>query len=340
MLAIAAAHLGLKAHIFCPDPEAPAFHVAAAHTIADYTDARAMAAFAASVSVITFEFENVPTDPLAGHAALCRPHPSALAAAQDRLAEKATLARFAPVAPHAKVDRAEDIAAAIDALRTHPEDAFILKTRRFGYDGKGQVAVDPTDPAAAFEAVGRAPAILEKRVAFAGECSTVLVRGADGATAAYEPPDNVHEDGILRISTVPGRVPGDLAADAEARAARLAESLSFVGVLTVEWFVPADGGPLIANEMAPRVHNSGHWTMDGAVTSQFENHVRAVAGWPLGSTARIAGVTMENLIGTDGADRLAELGKPGTRLYLYGKGVARAGRKMGHINHVRRCPPA
>jgi 5-(carboxyamino)imidazole ribonucleotide synthase len=332
MLALAAARLGLRVHVYAPEADSPAFEVAARHTVAAYEDAAALARFATEVGVVTFEWENIPVEPLRTLPRVA-PAPDALAVAQDRLTEKAFFAACGlPVARHAAVDDLLGLETAVATLGT----PAILKTRRFGYDGKGQVRIgDGDDLAAAWAAVGRAPSILEAVVPFAAETSTVLARGADGRWAAWDAPANRHERGILRRSTLPGPLPLARAAEAEAMTAAVAERLGYVGVLAIEWFVTADGG-LVANEMAPRVHNTGHWTEDGALTSQFENHVRAVAGWPLGSTRRLVDIEMVNLIGDDADGWRAHLDNPDARLHLYGKREARPGRKMGHVNLVGR----
>ncbi|XWN32790.1 MAG: 5-(carboxyamino)imidazole ribonucleotide synthase [Devosia sp.] len=331
MMALAAARLGLKVHIFAPPGDTPAADVAAAHTSAAYDDGEALAAFVSAVDVVTYEFENVPVAPLRPHATKVHPSIAALEAAQDRLTEKAFLARSGlPVVRHAPVESAADLA---DATR-HVGLPAILKTRRFGYDGKGQVRLEPgSDLPAAFAAIGEAPALLEAAIPLAGETSTILVRGADGRSLAYDHPLNAHSEGILRRSTLPG--PLNAAQEGEARGltAALAEALSYVGVLTVEWFIDTDG-QLIANEMAPRVHNTGHWTEDGAVTSQFENHVRAIAGWPLGPVDRKGAIEMHNLIGNDVDAWREHLHNVNARLHLYGKAAARPGRKMGHVNFM------
>ncbi len=337
MMATAAAELGLTVHVFSPDPESPAFAVAAEATCAPFEDGEALSRFAASVSVLTYEFENVPVDALAalGGRHAIRPGIRSLEVAQDRLAEKRYLASLGiPVGPFAPVDGPEDLAAAI-AVTGLPA---ILKTRRLGYDGKGQSRIAAAgDGPAAFDALGRTPAILEGVVPFAFETSSVIARAADGTTAAYDMPFNEHRDGILKWSRVPGPEDPGLAAEARVHAVRLAEALGHVGVLTVEWFaVPggAGGHVLLANEIAPRVHNSGHWTQDGAATSQFAQHVRAVAGWPLGAADRTAAVAMENLIGEEVHAWRVALADPAARLHLYGKSAVRAGRKMGHVNRV------
>ncbi|MEM8853862.1 MAG: 5-(carboxyamino)imidazole ribonucleotide synthase [Pseudomonadota bacterium] len=331
MMALAAARLGLKTHIYAPPGDAPAADVAAAHTSAAYDDAAALAAFVTNVDVVTYEFENVPVAPLRPHAAHVRPAITALEAAQDRVTEKAFLAESGlPVVRHAAVDSAADLAAAA----RHVGLPAILKTRRFGYDGKGQVRVEPGhDLGAAFAAIGEAPAILEAAIPLAAETSTILVRSADGACLAYDHPLNAHSEGILRRSTLPGPLSPTQAGEAQALVAALADALSYVGVLTVEWFIDTEGR-LIANEMAPRVHNTGHWTEDGARTSQFENHVRAIAGWPLGPVERAGPIEMRNLIGSDVDGWRDYLHNDRARLHLYGKAAARPGRKMGHVNIV------
>jgi len=224
-------------------------------------------------------------------------------------------------------------------LASWPKSA-ILKTRRLGYDGKGQASVKPgDDAAAAFAAIGRQPAILEERIAFVREVSALLVRGADGVAAAYDIPANTHKAGILDRSVVPSRLGPDAAAGAIRIASRIAEALDYVGLLTVELFDLGEAAPLadrfVVNEIAPRVHNSGHWTIEACAISQFENHIRAVAGWPLGSCARHADAEMANLIGADANDWRALAAEPGAALHLYGKGEARTGRKMGHVTRLR-----
>ncbi|RAH99508.1 5-(carboxyamino)imidazole ribonucleotide synthase [Acuticoccus sediminis] len=335
MLATAAAELGLSVHIYCPDTDPPAAAVAAGTTIAPYEDAEALARFAAAVDVVTYEFENVPVSAVEGLGDRVRPGPRALEVAQDRLTEKAFLAECGlPVAPHRGVSSPEEIAGALTDLG----GVGILKTRRMGYDGKGQVRLVPgVDVARAFASIGEVPAIVEALVPFDAETSTVLARGADGRTAAYTAPANEHSEGILRRSTVPGPLTAGLEAEAQRLTADVAEALGYVGVLAIEWFVTGDpANPLVANEMAPRVHNTGHWTQDAAVTSQFENHIRAIAGWPLGSTARTADAVMLNLIGHDADDWQRHLDTAGAKLHLYGKRDTRPGRKMGHVNVLSR----
>jgi len=336
MLGVAAAQLGYRVHVFAPAP-GPACDIASSFTRADYDDAEALARFAADVDIVTLEFENVPVASVESIAATCPvlPGARALAVAQDRLAEK----RFArslgiATAPFAEIAGPGDFAAALAATGA----PAILKTNRMGYDGKGQARIaDPADLAAAWDRVGGVPCVLEGFVDFAAEYSVILARGSDGGCAFWDSPHNVHVNGILAQSTLPA--PAIVAAQqgAARRAAQaIAEAIDYVGVLACEFFAGADGP--VFNEMAPRVHNSGHWTIEGAVTSQFENHVRAICGLPLGSTAPTgAGVAMKNLIGED-ANRWAELlADPDCHLHLYGKDEARKGRKMGHATWV--IPP-
>ncbi len=326
MLALAAARLGLKAHIYCDESDAPAFQVAAARTKAGYDDSDSLAAFAAACDVVTFEFENVPA---ATAAALARHKPifppaRALAITQDRLDEKRFVAGLGlKTALFAAVNSAEEAERALATVGA----PSILKTRRLGYDGKGQAKVT-RDAAAAWHAFHGAPAVLESFVDFAFEASIIAARGRDGSFAAYDPPENFHENHILRRSSVPSRLDGAQCAEAKAMARRIADALDYVGVLAVELFVCSDG-TLLVNEIAPRVHNSGHWTMEACVTSQFEQHIRAVAGWPLGDPARHSDAVMENIIGAEAAD-WQSLAAKGGALHLYGKAEIRAGRKMGH----------
>ncbi len=332
MLALAAARLGLRTHIYCPDPASPAFDVTPHRTVAAYEDTAALAAFAATVDVVTYEFENVPAATAERLAELkpLRPGANALAVAQDRLAEKGFIGNLGiPVAPYRAIHDAADLAPALAALGT----PAILKTTRLGYDGKGQrklASLAEAERAAA--ELHPHPLVLEAFVPFVAEISVVLARGRNGATAAFDPAENVHRDGILFTSTVPAAVPPETAAAAQAHAASIAAALDYVGVLGVEFFVLADGS-LLVNEMAPRVHNSGHWTEAVCVTDQFEQHIRAVAGWPLGDPTRLAGVVMENLVGDEIAAIPAALG-PGIRPHAYGKAESRPGRKMGHINRI------
>jgi len=336
MLALAAAELGFRCHIYCPEGESPAFDVVAARTVASYENQAALAAFSGSVDVITYEFENVPaeTAQLLGEQAPVLPGPRALAVSQDRLSEKELMQELGiAVAPFAAIDRAGDLPAALARLG-YPS---ILKTRRLGYDGKGQVRIaEGDDPAAAFAAIGARPAVLEGFVSFSREVSALVVRSQTGECAVYDITENVHRNHILATSTVPAAIAPATAEKARAIAMRIAEALGYVGLLAVEMFVVGPQEELLVNEIAPRVHNSGHWTQDGCLVSQFENHIRAIAGWPLGSTERHSDVVMTNLIGHE-ADAWQPLAaEAGARLHLYGKSETRAGRKMGHLNRIAR----
>ena len=294
MLSVAASRLGYRSHIYEPGP-APAGDVAHTVTTAPYEDEDAIRAFAASVDVVTYEFENVPTAALDLIESLVpiRPNRSALAVSQDRLTEKEFLTSLGlTVAPFAAVDSADDLAAALSG-----RDRAILKTRRLGYDGKGQLRLAAGDDAAAAWAQIGVPSVLEGFVEFTAEISVIVARGADGAVAAYDPGLNVHRDGILRTTTVPCGLPARLIPDAVLTASRIVTALDYVGVMGVELFVTPAG--LVVNEIAPRVHNSGHWTQAGCAVDQFEQHIRAVAGLPLGDGRRHADVVMENLIGDD-----------------------------------------
>lgn len=339
MMALAAARLGLKVHTYCPDPNSPAFDVSAAQTVAAYEDKRALTMFAQSVQVVTYEFENVPKDTveiLTQHVPV-RPGATPLAVSQDRLTEKQFLADLGVrVAPFYRIDGPSDIAAAAD----HCGLPAILKTRRFGYDGKGQTTLSSLENAEqAWVEIGSAPAILEGRIDFAAECSVLVARNHLGATEVYDIPENQHQNHILKWSRVPAQCLDHSAAEQAKRLGQaIAEALDYVGLLAVELFVErTENGAisLVVNEIAPRVHNSGHWTEDGCLVSQFEQHIRAVAGWPLGSPRRIADVEMENLIGSDAEGWPAVLLEPEAHLHLYGKRDIRPGRKMGHVNRLK-----
>ncbi|WP_181701168.1 5-(carboxyamino)imidazole ribonucleotide synthase [Chthonobacter albigriseus] len=335
MVALAAARLGFHVHVYCPDPSSPAFEVAGAHTIAAYEDAEALDRFAGLVDVVTYEFENVParTAEILGLRQPLYPDARALSTTQDRVFEKTFLREAGvDVAPFAAVDSADDLEAAI-AVTGLPA---ILKTRRFGYDGKGQAKVATIEEARAAFRHFASPAILEGFVPFAVEVSAIVVRGIGRETLVYEIGENRHEHHILKETTIPAGIGAETRAAARDLGRRIAEALDYVGVLGVEMFVVRDGAGerLVVNELAPRVHNSGHWTEDGAVTSQFENHVRAIAGWPLGAVDRIGDVSMVNLIGDEAHDYAAIVSDPQARLHLYGKAAARPGRKMGHVNRV------
>ena len=332
MLSVAASRLGLKTHIFEPSATPPAGHVADRVTTASYDDHAALQAFAASVDVITFEFENIPTSALDLLETLRPIHPprSALATSQDRLVEKTFLQGLGlQTAPFADVQNADDLAKAIETIGT----PAILKTRQMGYDGKGQARImSPADADAALADMAGAPAILEGFITFSHEVSVVGARAADGAVSCYDPGENVHVNGILRSTTVPAKLTPSQRTDAVLIAARILNALDYVGVMGLELFVTPQG--LIVNEIAPRVHNSGHWTQNGCTIDQFEQHIRAVAGWPLGDGSRHSDVVMENLIGDD-MNRLPDLAKTNAAIHLYGKADVKAGRKMGHVNHVK-----
>jgi 5-(carboxyamino)imidazole ribonucleotide synthase len=337
MLATAAAEIGLSTHIFCPDTRSPAFAVSAARTVAPYEDEQALAAFAAAVDVVTYEFENVPvsTAHFLAERVPVWPDPQVLGVAQDRLAEKELMVSLGiPVPAFSAISSQTDIYSGL-ARTGRPA---ILKTRRMGYDGKGQVVIRPGDDlVAAWRSMGEVPSILEAMIPFEREISVILARGKDGISRAFDISENRHVNGILAETTLPARVTPEVADEALAIAETIAESLNYVGVLAVEMFVQPEGvSPrVLVNEIAPRVHNSGHWTSDAALTSQFEQHIRAVCGWPLGAADRHSDVIMENLIGDDVARWQEILREPGARLHLYGKAEARPGRKMGHVNRVK-----
>jgi 5-(carboxyamino)imidazole ribonucleotide synthase len=332
MLSVAASRLGLKTHIFEPGANPPAAHVADAVTTASYDDRAALTAFAQSVDVITYEFENIPTSALDLLETLRPIHPGrqALATSQDRLVEKNFLQSLGlQTAPFATVDNTADLDAAIAQIGT----PAIMKTRTMGYDGKGQARImSQGDAAQALADMAGAPAILEGFVNFSHEVSIIGARSADGAVACFDPGENIHVDGILRTTTVPAKLTPSQRTDAVLIAARILNELDYVGVMGVELFMTQQG--LIVNEIAPRVHNSGHWTQNGCTIDQFEQHIRAVAGWPLGDGSRHSDVVMENLIGDD-MDRLPELAKTTAALHLYGKADVKTGRKMGHVNHIK-----
>jgi 5-(carboxyamino)imidazole ribonucleotide synthase len=332
MLSVAASRLGLKTHIFEPGANPPAAHVADAVTTASYDDRAALTAFAQSVDVITYEFENIPTSALDLLETLRPIHPGrqALATSQDRLVEKNFLQSLGlQTAPFATVDNTADLDAAIAQIGM----PAIMKTRTMGYDGKGQARImSQGDAAQALADMAGAPAILEGFVNFSHEVSIIGARSADGAVACFDPGENIHVDGILRTTTVPAKLTPSQRTDAVLIAARILNELDYVGVMGVELFMTQQG--LIVNEIAPRVHNSGHWTQNGCTIDQFEQHIRAVAGWPLGDGSRHSDVVMENLIGDD-MDRLPELAKTTAALHLYGKADVKTGRKMGHVNHVK-----
>lgn len=332
MIALAAANLGYRCHVYAPEADSIAADVCAAFTQGEYDDEAALAAFAAQCAVVTYEFENVAAAPLAAVTAHAPLHPPAraLEVAQDRVNEKSFVeALGGRPAPWATVDSMDDLRAAVVSIGA----PGILKTRRDGYDGKGQWRIMQQSDAEAVELPGK-PLIYEGFVTFEAEFSVILVRTEAGEVRFWDSAENVHKGGILDRSTVPAS-PVILAQVEEARAlaAKVADALGYVGVLTLEFFATTDGP--VFNEMAPRVHNSGHWTIEGALTSQFENHVRAICGLPLGSTALAAkGVVMDNLIGDDAHDWPAILSDPANHLHLYGKAAVRPGRKMGHVTRL------
>lgn len=334
MIAVAAAQLGYRTHIYAPEESGPAADVSPRWTRGAYEDAAALAAFADGVDVVTYEFENIDpsaVDVLSTHG-LVRPGAEALRIAQDRLLEKRFVCDLGgTTAPFAPVDSLDELEEAIDIIGSRA----ILKTRRMGYDGKGQARLsEPGDAVGAWNAIARQSAILEGFVTFEEEFSVILARGADGEVRFWDSAANVHEDGILATSTVPasGRIVAQVE-QARALARKVADALGYVGVLTLEFFASAEGP--VFNEMAPRVHNSGHWTIEGAVTSQFENHVRAICGLPLGDAGLAApGAHMRNLIGAEANEWQAILADPANHLHLYGKHEARPGRKMGHVTRL------
>jgi 5-(carboxyamino)imidazole ribonucleotide synthase len=333
MLALAAARLGLKTHIYSPEDDAPAFQVSAVCAHASFDDLAAIRIFAKDCDVVTFEWENVPvaTVETIAHTKPVFPSAATLGVTQDRLTEKNFLDSLRlKTAPFCSVASAQDALEAFDRLG---ENRAILKTRRFGYDGKGQAKVSSGDEIMrVLESFRSAPCILEGFVDFAFEASVVAARGIEGSFAAYDPPENVHGDHILRRSIVPSRMTAAQIGEAEAITKKIADSLDYIGVLAVEFFVMKDGA-LLVNEIAPRVHNSGHWTIDACAVSQFEQHIRAVAGWPLGDPLRHSDAVMENLIGDEAADWRALAAREGA-LHLYGKNEIRAGRKMGHVTRL------
>jgi 5-(carboxyamino)imidazole ribonucleotide synthase len=331
MLAMAASRLGLKAAIYNDENHAPAFQVTPLQIAAPYDDRAMLTGFAEICDVITFEFENLPSDAIAHLAGLkpVRPGQRALEITQDRFSEKSFVQSLGlKTAPFAAVSSAEEAAKAFARMN----GAAILKTRRLGYDGKGQIKVTRDEEAAAAFARFQTPSILEGFVDFAFEASVIAARSADGSFAAFDPPENVHENHILRRSIVPGRLSKVQGEGAKTIAKTIADALDYVGVLAVELFVGHDGS-LTVNEIAPRVHNSGHWTIEACACSQFEQHIRAVAGWPLGDPVRHADAVMENIIGAE-ADAWESLARSGA-LHLYGKREARLGRKMGHVTRLQ-----
>ena len=341
MLALAAGRLGYRVHTYSPESDSPTGHVADAEIVGSYDDVEALRRFADGVDVVTFEFENVPSASAAAIAerALVRPDGSVLHTTQHRGREKGFLSRAGlPVAPYALVDSLDDLRAALARLGL----PAILKTASFGYDGKGQARIDRAEDAvAAWDRLGRQPAVLEAFVDFERELSVVAARGVDGRIAHYGVIENTHARHILDVSVAPARVPPQVERDALGIARAALEALDVVGVLCVELFLTRDGRVLV-NELAPRTHNSGHLTIDACATSQFEQQLRAVCGLPLGATDLVRPAAMANLLGDlwqDGEPRWADaLARPGIRLHLYGKRDAKPGRKMGHLTALADTP--
>ena len=333
MTALAAATLGYRCHIFCPDSDSPAKQVTPYATTAEYTDRAALAAFADAVDIVTFEFENVPAETAEFLAALkpVRPGPDVLRVAQDRLQEKDFLRSIeVATARYQEVTSEEALARSVRDIGPQA----VLKTVRLGYDGKGQVMIRPdTDLTAAWRQMGAEVGILEGFVDFACEISVIVARGINGASAAYVPVENQHSHHILDTTIAPARIAPDIAMRAEAIARHIADELEMVGLLAVEMFV-TQGGEVLVNEIAPRPHNSGHWTIDACITSQFEQYVRAICGLPLGSPERHSDAVMKNLIGDDVANWRDALNEPMAKVHLYGKGKPRPGRKMGHVTRL------
>ena len=333
MTALAAAAMGYRCHVFCPERDGPAAQVAAAATVAPYDDLDALDRFGASVDVVTYEFENLPTESFARleASAPVRPHWRCLEATQHRAREKAFVNGLGiGTAPCRRARSAGELDRALDEIGR----PAVLKTARMGYDGKGQATIGPgDDPARAWAALGGVEAVLEGFVDFRCEVSAIVARGIDGAAACFDVVENAHRDGVLVETRAPARVAPSLAAEARAIAGRLADALDLVGLLAVEMFVARDGG-LLVNELAARPHNSGHWTIDACRASQFEQFVRAVAGLPLGNPGRHSDATMTNLLGDEAGTWPAIAREPDAKLHLYGKAESRPGRKMGHVTRL------
>jgi 5-(carboxyamino)imidazole ribonucleotide synthase len=339
-LALAAARLGLRCQVFSPDPDSPAFDVVLNATCAEYADVEALELFANDVDVITYEFENVPAAAAMILAARrpVLPDRKILETTQDRLAEKDFVKRLGiATANYADVSSAADLRTAIARIGL----PAVIKTRRFGYDGKGQAIIRKgDDPEHVWANLETKSAILEAFIPFEREVSVIAARSADGHVECFDVTENEHRDHILKISRAPAGIPDALAARARGIAETIANALNYVGVLAVEMFVVQGEGGLtvLVNEIAPRVHNSGHWTLDGASISQFEQHIRAIAGWPLAKPLRHGPVTMTNLIGDDINGYEQWLTVPGATVHLYNKGAPRPGRKMGHVTQVGTVP--
>ena len=337
MTAVAAAELGYRVHVFTPEPDSPTAQVCEHATVAAYDNQDAIEAFGQQVDVVTFEFENVPAETVRHLANLAPVRPSweCLAVSQDRIQEKSFCSELGiETAPWKEVSNAMELSVAMAEIGT----PAILKTTRMGYDGKGQVRIKAnTDPNQAWEEIGGGPAILEGFVDFELEVSVITARRPNGAMASFDVVENRHKDGILDITIAPADISDDLAERARAIGQQMAEAMDLVGLLAVELFVTRDTQGiwhLLVNEMAPRPHNSGHWTQDGCKTSQFEQFVRAVANLPLGTPQRHSDTVMKNLLGADATLWEQQLSDPDNKLHLYGKSEPRAGRKMGHINRL------
>lgn len=335
MLSVAASRLGFKTCVYEPGGDCPASHVANYHFQKPYDDEVALREFAESVDVVTYEFENIPTAALDIIEAIRPIHPNreALRVSQDRMTEKDFLTGLGlTCVPYANVESDADLTAAVDSVGA----PSILKTRRFGYDGKGQVRLrGPEDAVPAWDELSKSPSVLEGFVDFSKEISVIGARAQDGQVVCFDPGENVHRDGILHTTTIPAEIPRNVATDAVLLAGRILNALDYVGVMGVELFVTPGG--LLVNEIAPRVHNSGHWTQNGCVTCQFEQHIRAIAGWPLSDGSRHSDVVMTNLIGEE-VNNVAQLSNDASvGLHLYGKADAKPGRKMGHVNRLVRA---
>jgi 5-(carboxyamino)imidazole ribonucleotide synthase len=337
MLALAAARLGLRCHVYSPEKDSCAFDVVHAGTYAAYDDEDALGRFAGTVDVITYEFENVPAKTAAFLARRrpVLPDPQVLETTQDRLVEKNFISALKiATAPYAPIHSATQLAEGVKAIGL----PAVLKTRQLGYDGKGQAKIAKGgDAITAWRSVRNAPCILEGFIKFEREVSVVVARARDGGVECFEVTENEHRDHILKVSRVPAKVAPALAREARQIATRIAKAFDYVGVLAVEMFVVRKGrrSTVLVNEIAPRVHNSGHWTIDGATVSQFEQHIRAIAGWPLAKPLRLGRrVEMVNLIGDEVNDAANWLTVPGTSVHVYGKGEARPRRKMGHVTRV------
>ncbi len=337
-LAIAAAKLGFRTAIYAPEEDSPAFQLTAQRRVASYSDAAALVEFAKDCAAVTFEFENVPAEAVETVARYTPVRPGAAAAAitQDRIAEKRFLRELGlPIAPQVAIEGESDTEAALRFLG--PSGTGMLKRAREGYDGKGQRRVGSAAELKSALTSFAAPCVLEAALDFVMEISVVGVRSLDGVVACYDCPQNNHSGGVLRTSNVPAQCPAELQAQAKDMAVRIADALDYCGVFGVEFFImpPGSATSVIVNEIAPRVHNSGHWTLDACAVSQFENHIRAIAGWPIGSVARHSDALMTNLLGDD-VLRWHDLltSDPGLSLYLYGKSEVRQGRKLGHVTRI------